>query len=701
MKKNRVHKKPKFNKNSSANVAKNRLLSEKARLAEQQAAKAEPIDDVTEVEAVTDKVIQDNLIKDEVIDDTVIDNGVSDKDEIGGSIVKDESDNANDIVQNQIEQSLDDPKTDVVESAPIDIDMTDVQMPTQETSHAIDIDLVDDEPNEAQTNMSKSISGEYFKGQDIDLDESDEMTIGNYLPPDELVASTEEVTHSEKIPMSEHLQELEHKHSELMGDDDKTVDMPPISNDGPKVQEIDKIEDNQSKDELTALANITPVPYRKKKSNHGHVLWLILFGLLVGGGLGYFISQSKQPSPKLAKSINEPSQSQQTQKTTKDIDGDTSSGGAAVDLVESKAPVMAVEAVRPSNFVQTDSLIADGVIAGSKTAMVGAKASGLSVEEVFVDVGDTVKAGQTLAILDDKMAQQDVVAMTADKKQAEIVLQKATSDFERIQSLMDIDAISWQQYDTYKATKLQAEANLQAIEARLANTERQETNTKVVAPVSGVISERLAEVGMMTTGGALFGIVKTEKVEWQASIKATDRQKVSVGQQVRLKNGATGKVARISPTANSSRDLTVFVSLDNAKNTPVGSYHSGEFLLASQHVLTVPARVVASYDGGEYVWVIEPVQPEELEKHHSAGKKNIYVAKKQPLTQAKHLDDKVVVNLPKSTLIVKSGGNFLSEGDWVTLTAIDDNPTDERYTLGGPAKKIDESVGDFDKKDGE
>lgn len=458
-------------------------------------------------------------------------------------------------------------------------------------------------------------------------------------------------------------------------DDNKSLEVQatPQNNEHPKQDESKKVETGQ----FAVPSSVTPVPYPKEKKEKKNWLPLIVIGLLVGLGLGYCAGgkSQKQSSDKASHTTTHANSS------AKPANGANNVADNQAAQTAQKTPVMAVEAVSLSEFVQTDSLIADGVIAGHKTAMVGSKASGLSIEEVLVDVGDRVKAGQVLAILDDKFAEQEVVAMTADKKQAEINLARVNSDFERIQSLMDINAISWQQYDQYKATKLQAEAQLEAINARLANTARQEKNTKVVAPVSGVISERLAEVGMVTTGGALFGIVKTDKLEWRANIKASDRQKVSVGQTVRLKNGVTGKVARISPTANASRDLTVFVPLDNAK-TPVGSYHTGEFVLASKAVLTVPAKVVMSYDGGDYVWTLTKVDDKTLadngyeQKSENLG---VFVAKKQPLDNAKRLGDKVAVNLPKETLIIKAGGNFLSEGDWVTLTKINNessNPPD-------------------------
>lgn len=420
-----------------------------------------------------------------------------------------------------------------------------------------------------------------------------------------------------------------------------------------------------------------PKPFPKtQKSNNKKWLVACILAVLMGIGLGQCVGKQK------AQTV------QSTAKTTPNTNQTPQDGELATPTVTERVPVMAVEAVTPQDFVINESLTAEGAVFGGESAMVGAKASGLMVEQVFVKVGDRVKKGQTLAILDDYTAKNEVVALTADKKQAEINLAKVNSDFERIQSLMDIDAISWQQYDQYKAVKMQAEAQLDGINARLNSIQNQVKNTKVVAPVSGVISEKNAEVGMMTGGGSLFGIIKTDKLEWRATLQADKRDKVFVGQKVVLGKKATGKVVRISPTANDKRELTIFVALNGA-GVPIGSYQTGEFVLNQKSVLALPAKSVMSYDGKEFVWVLTDKQapkPDDKTDNNGTTLANlgVYTAKKMSLPNAKRLGDKVAVELPKDTLVIKAGGNFLSEGDLVTLTAIDkkddESPNDKADT---------------------
>ncbi len=108
----------------------------------------------------------------------------------------------------------------------------------------------------------------------------------------------------------------------------------------------------------------------------------------------------------------------------------------------STAVAMAVEAVHPSAQTVSQSVSANGGIVGKEVAQVGARVSGVAIDKVLVEVGDYVKAGQVLAVLDNQNATQEVVAAQAELKQAQVSLTKAKADLARVEPLIGIDAIS-------------------------------------------------------------------------------------------------------------------------------------------------------------------------------------------------------------------------------------------------------------------
>lgn len=352
-----------------------------------------------------------------------------------------------------------------------------------------------------------------------------------------------------------------------------------------------------------------------------------------------------------------------------------SQGGATTEQTsakqsenQSQAPsqqgeaVMAVEAIVPTFEVIEDKITASGVIVGKDIAQVGARASGLAITEVLVDVGDVVQAGQVLARLDDSTVRQSFEMAKAELTQALATQAKAQADLARVEPLIKIDAISREQYDAYQTAKVQADANVQAVNARLNNTQIQAKNTQIIAPVSGLISAKTAQVGLVATGSPLFDIVKDGVLEWQASLPPAKASELQLGQQASVNVGqeqVSAIITKIAPVANNSRELTVHATLAPNPLVRSGMYQSGQFILSSQNLPTLPARVITMTDGFNYIWTL---------KQH---KNDLYTAHREQIEIAGRTGDNVAVLLKSDVLVVKEGGNFLSEGNLVKVVNLD------------------------------
>ena len=343
----------------------------------------------------------------------------------------------------------------------------------------------------------------------------------------------------------------------------------------------------------------------------------------------------------------------------------TSSDGGTASATSTEQAVLSVETVMPSQDDIGNTLRADGTINAKDTANVSAKVNGVAIERILVEEGDRVKAGQVLAIFDTDAMEQQVLQAEADVAEAEATLANASADAARVLPLLDIDAISKQEADRYRTAKLQAQAALQASRARL-NTQRLSVdNAKVVAPVSGVISEKMAEVGMVAGGEPLFTIIKGGVLEWRADIDPKLIGEVRVGTPVRvsLPDGDTvmGKVSRIAPTADNNRQITIYASLANNAKVRAGMYQTGEFLLGSASTQTVPNSAIVSNDGYDYVMLVTDLTTQDGK---SMGR-----IKQQRVTLGERLGENVAViePLPNDSHIVKQGGSFLNDGDLVRI----------------------------------
>ena len=347
------------------------------------------------------------------------------------------------------------------------------------------------------------------------------------------------------------------------------------------------------------------------------------------------------------------------------VSSGTSSNGATASATSTEQAVLSVETVSPSQDDIGNTLSADGTIDAKDTANVSAKVNGVAIERILVEEGDRVKAGQVLAIFDTDAMEQQVLQAEADVAEAEATLANASADAARVLPLIDIDAISKQEADRYRTAKLQAQAALQASKARLSTQRLSVDNATVVAPVSGVISEKMAEVGMVAGGEPLFTIIKGGILEWRADIDPKLVGEVSVGTPVRvsLPDGDTvmGKVSRIAPTADNNRQITIYASLAANAKVRAGMYQTGEFLLGSASTQTVPNSAIVSNDGYDYVMLVTNVTTQDGQ---TMGR-----IKQQRVTLGERLGENVAVlePLPSDSQIVKQGGSFLNDGDLVRI----------------------------------
>ena len=219
-----------------------------------------------------------------------------------------------------------------------------------------------------------------------------------------------------------------------------------------------------------------------------------------------------------------------------------------------------------------------------------------TVTQVHVDVGDTVRQGQLLVTLDDRdlSARRGVVsgqqeALLRNTEGARAALAKAQADLElarsrlrRDQALLAQGFVSQAVVDASTAGLGGAVAGVDAAQSTLAargadaRTLAQEarysdavlSNTRIAAPMDGVMIQRLAEVGnTVAPGTALLKIVDPKSLWVATKVDESVVGRVLPGQvaSIRLRTGEVlrGKVARIARQSDAAtRELDVHVAFD-------------------------------------------------------------------------------------------------------------------------------------------
>jgi membrane fusion protein, multidrug efflux system len=234
------------------------------------------------------------------------------------------------------------------------------------------------------------------------------------------------------------------------------------------------------------------------------------------------------------------------------------------------------------------------------------------VLEIPVREGDAVAHGALLARFESTEQEAALRSAEADRLAAASDSATATWDLEQTRELFTAGAVPERDLRAAEQQAATAIARLAAADARLRSAALLSRDTRVVAPVAGVIERRSIERGVRAQRGAeLFTLVRTDVLELTAAVPARRAGGVRVGQTVRFNadgRSIQGSVARISPTIDpASQSVTVYVQVPNRDGALKGNtFATGQIIeRALEQQLLVPQTAIrqpAGEDTQPFVW---------------------------------------------------------------------------------------------------
>jgi multidrug efflux system membrane fusion protein len=135
-----------------------------------------------------------------------------------------------------------------------------------------------------------------------------------------------------------------------------------------------------------------------------------------------------------------------------------------------------------------------GVVEAVDSSILAFEVSG-NVKEVRVKVGDQVKKGQVIAVLNKRTFQLDVQAAEAGVERAKVQLADKKNDLDRFQriSKMDSGAVSQSSLDKSKAAYDSALKNVKYARSQVKLVKRDLEKTTLIAPFDGIIGEKYVD----------------------------------------------------------------------------------------------------------------------------------------------------------------------------------------------------------------
>lgn len=185
-----------------------------------------------------------------------------------------------------------------------------------------------------------------------------------------------------------------------------------------------------------------------------------------------------------------------------------------------------VETTTVSNPSEGQIFTYSGVIEESETTPLSFQVMG-SVTKVLVKEGDFVKAGQTLAILNNENYKNSYEMSLASQKQAE-------DAYKRLQPM-------YKNGNLPEIKLIEVETALQQAKSATAIAKKSIDDCVLKTPVSGVVGKRSIEPGMSVMPGiATINIVKIEKVFAKIPVPENEIANIRKGQKAAIKVSAIG-----------------------------------------------------------------------------------------------------------------------------------------------------------------
>jgi RND family efflux transporter MFP subunit len=231
--------------------------------------------------------------------------------------------------------------------------------------------------------------------------------------------------------------------------------------------------------------------------------------------------------------------------------------GALPRLAQSKARDAERAQVNAAPTVFTETVRADTTstplelpasVTGLHETPIFARANGF-VRSLRVDIGSTVRAGDTLLVLDMPEVREQARQAAAVVEQAEAGAALAATTLKRWQSLAQQGVVTPQELDERQAQANVAEAALRGARANVASLREVLRFGAVLAPFAGVVSARTVDLGALVVAGAaaaarpLLTLIQTDTLRVMLQVPQSVASRVRAGLPVRVMVRETGDSA--------------------------------------------------------------------------------------------------------------------------------------------------------------
>jgi len=242
----------------------------------------------------------------------------------------------------------------------------------------------------------------------------------------------------------------------------------------------------------------------------------------------------------------------------------------ATPSAQAPAPQVSVASALERNVTEWDEFT--GRLEAVESVEVRPRVTGY-IESVNFTEGSTVHKGDLLFVIDPRPYRAELSKSEAELARAVASAELAASDAARSEKLIDIKAVSREEYDTRVNASREAKANVAAARAAVDAAKLNLEFTRITSPIDGRVSKAIVTAGNLVTGGSNAATLLTTVVSLDPMYVTFEGD-----EQIYLKYNELSRRGERS----SSRDAAnpVLMGLANESGYP----HSGSMVFVDNQV---------------------------------------------------------------------------------------------------------------------
>lgn len=176
------------------------------------------------------------------------------------------------------------------------------------------------------------------------------------------------------------------------------------------------------------------------------------------------------------------------------------------------------------------ALSASGRLLPREEIAVAADLNGFRVLRVLVEEGTRVRAGETLAVLDDSLLRSQIDQVRAALAQQTVAAEQATAQANRVAGIDGQGVLSGEAIESRRFAVRSSRSALAASRAQLNDLLVRQSHLQIRAPADGVILERTVRPGDTSSSGtAMFRMARGNQIELYAELPESEIARTSVG----------------------------------------------------------------------------------------------------------------------------------------------------------------------------